>query len=85
MPDELLVEVRDELIEQFGALTIMPPNSPAEGWWKSGEVLYKDDIVIYRVTTNQDEDEFFTQYKGILAVRFKQEAIWIERLEARPL
>ena len=85
VPDELLIEVREELVEKFGGLTTMPPSTPAEGWWRSGEVLYKDDIVIYRVTTVQDEDMFFKQYKDTLAKRFDQEEIWIERVEAYPL
>lgn len=85
VPDELFAQVRDELIARFGGLTTWPPSAPAEGWWKSGEVLYRDDIVIYRVTTGQEEDAFFKQYKEILAVRFKQEEIWIERVEAHPL
>jgi len=85
IPDELFTAVKDELVSRFGGLTILPPSSPAEGWWKSGGVLYRDNILIYRVTTIEDEDKFFQQYERVLAERFKQEKIWIERLEARPI
>jgi len=85
VPDELFAAVRDELISRFGGLTILPPSSPAQGWWKSENVLYRDDILIYRVTTIGDEDQFFQQYKRSLAEQFKQQEIWIERVEARPI
>lgn len=77
--------VKEELVSEFGGLTILPPGSPAEGWWESGGVLYRDDILIYRVTSTEDKDEFINEYKRILANRFKQERIWVERLEARPM
>lgn len=85
VPDALFAEARDELIAKFGGLTASPPSAPAEGWWKSGNILYRDEMVIYRVTTGQDEDEFFKQYGDILALRFKQEKIWIQRAEVRSL
>ena len=85
IPDELFVEVKNEIIDNFGALTTMPPNTPVVGYWKSEGVLYKDDIVIYTVTTAQDEDEFFKQYKNKLANRFKQLEIWIEKVPVEVL
>lgn len=83
--DELFAQTRDELVSRFGGLTSWPPGSPAEGWWKSEGVVHRDDIVIYGVTTIGDEDEFFADFKKVLAARFKQQEIWIERVEARPL
>lgn len=85
VPDDLFDRVRDQLISKFGGFTTWPPSAPAEGWWKSGEMLYRDDIVIYRVTLGEEEDAFFKQYKLELAALFKQEAIWIEKVEASPL
>lgn len=85
VPEELFLEVRDELIEKFHGFTSSPPGSPAVGWWKDSKdpngILYKDDIYIYWVTTIEDEDEFFKEYERVLAKRFKQIKIWIERLE----
>jgi hypothetical protein len=87
--EELFLEVCDELIKKFGGLTSSPPSSPAVGWWKDPKdptgMLYKDDILIYRVSTIQDEDEFFKEYKKVLAVRFRQEEVLIERLETRQI
>ncbi len=89
VPDGLFLEVREELIEKFGGFTSSPPGSPAVGWWKDPNdptgIVYRDDIYIYWVTTIQDEDEFFKEYKKVLAVRFKQVEVWIERLETRQI
>jgi hypothetical protein len=85
VPDALFIQVRDELIEKFGGLNVLSPGSPTQGWWKSGAVVYRDDILIYRVTTSQDEDNFFQSYKIELARRFQQEEVWIEREETRRL
>jgi len=85
IPDELFTQVRDELVERFVGFHVLSPGSPAEGWWKSGTVLYRDDMRIYQVDTKEDEDEFFQQYKRVLAERFKQLEIRIDRLEARQI
>lgn len=89
VPEELFLEIRNELIEKFGGLTSSPPSSPAVGWWKDPKdpkgMVYRDDMLIYRVTTIQDEDDFFKEYKTVLAVRFKQVEVWIERLETRQI
>ncbi len=85
VPGELFTQVRDELLEKYGGLTLLPPDSPVEGWWKSEGVLYKDDIVIYKVTTDDDEDLFFIQYQKELAHRFDQVKIWIEKIPIYPL
>jgi hypothetical protein len=89
IPEELFIQTRDELIKKFEGLRSSPPGSPAVGWWKDPKdptgILYKDDIYVYTVTTPQDEDEFFREYKKVLAARFKQIEVWIERLEAREI
>ena len=36
-----------ELLEQFDGLTFFP--QPNEGFWRMGDVTYRDEIVIYRV------------------------------------
>lgn len=83
IPDELFTQVRDELVERFVGFHVLSPGSPAEGWWKPGTVLHRDDMLIYQVDTEEDEGEFFQQYKKVLEERFKQDEIWMQRLEAR--
>lgn len=85
IPDELFTTVKEELVSRFDGLTILSPGSPAEGLWKSGSVLYRDDNFIYQVDTKEDEDEFFQQYKRVLEGRFKQQEIRITRIETRTI
>lgn len=85
IPDDFFTQVRDELIARFGGFHVLSPGSPAQGWWKSGSVVYRDDILIYRVTTAEDEDQFFREYKQKLLLLFEQEEVWIEKEETRLL
>src|SRR5207247_8269451 len=39
--------LQKRLLEQFGGLTFFP--QPNQGLWKMGAVVYRDEIVIYRV------------------------------------
>ncbi len=78
VPEELFVQVRDELITRFGGFHVLSPGSPVEGYWKSGGVVYRDDMLIYRVTTQQSENQFFQGYRKALVARFKQQDIRIE-------
>lgn len=43
--------LQTELLENFDGLTFFP--QPNEGFWKLGNVTYRDEIVIYRVLTNR--------------------------------
>jgi len=79
------MQVRDELVEKFGGFHVLSPGSPAQGYWRTGSVLYQDNILIYMVTTAQDEKEFFREYKAELARRFQQEEIFVEEEETRLL
>jgi hypothetical protein len=87
VPEELFLDVCDELTKKFTGFRSSPPSSPAVGWWKDPKtgMLYKDDILVYIVYTIQDEDEFFEEYAKVLAVRFRQEKVWIERVEVRQI
>jgi hypothetical protein len=81
VPDDFFTQVRDELIAKFGGFHVLSPGSPAQGWWKSGPVVYRDDILIYRVTTKEDEDQFFKEFKQKLILLFEQEEIFMEKEE----
>jgi hypothetical protein len=39
--------LQEQLLAEFGGVTFFP--QPNEGLWQLGEVVYKDEIVIYRV------------------------------------
>jgi hypothetical protein len=43
----------DELLERFEGLTFFP--QPNEGFWRMGDVTYRDEIVIYRVLAKPGE------------------------------
>jgi hypothetical protein len=85
IPDDCFAQVKEEFLARFGGFTVLSPGSPALGYWKSGPLVYRDDLLIFRVTAAQDEDQFFREYKQILRELFGQEEIWIEREETRLL
>ncbi len=68
---------RDELIERFGGLTSTPPGFPLLGWWHSPQGVMEDNIVMWRVVTENDDDVFFLEYKQMLKRRFIQEEVFI--------
>ena len=80
VPQVIFTAVKKELVARFHGLTILPN---AGGWWRMGDKIYVDDIIISRVTCARDEDMFFRQFKRRLTEIFKQEEIWVERLETR--
>jgi len=72
-------QTREDLLFKFGGLTVMPPESPAEGYWRSEGIIYRDEIIIYRILSIEDEDDYFIQLKKTLCNRFKQEEIFITK------
>jgi len=73
---------RKELVDRFGGLTSTPPGYPLEGLWHSPQGVVKDDIMIWTVLTQVDEDLFFQEYKEKLRQRFVQEVIYIVKSPA---
>jgi hypothetical protein len=65
------------LLEQFDGLTFFP--QPNEGYWKLENVVYRDEIVIYRVLTSKPRRarRFLSQLKADLKRVFRQEEILI--------
>jgi hypothetical protein len=76
---------RRELISRFGGLTSTPPGFPLQGWWHSAQGVVKDEIVIWTVLTQNDEDPFFLNYKETLKQRFDQEEIFLLKIPADAL
>ena len=71
-----LQDLQRRLLEQFGGLTFFP--QPNEGFWRMGEVTYRDEIVIFRVISRElDSRAFLTELKLDLRKEFKQEEILI--------
>jgi hypothetical protein len=71
---------KDELISKFDGLSSIPGEGAyIEGWWKSGNVIMKDRIVIYRVQVEgEHDDSFWRTYKETLKQRFNQLEILIQ-------
>ena len=62
---EKIKQIREGLIEEFGALTVSSLSAPYQGTWKYGGVEFIDDIIKIEVITIDDEnaDDFFKNYK----------------------
>src|SRR3989442_13721696 len=69
--------LQKRLLEQFGGLTFFP--QPNQGLWKMGAVVYRDEIVIYRVLAPRPRipRKFLARLKEDLRKSFRQEEILI--------
>ena len=68
------------LLERFEGLTFFP--QPNQGFWKFGNMTYRDEIVIYRVISQNSvaSRDFLVALKGHLKKEFQQEeCLIIER------
>lgn len=64
-------EVRKELTERFGGLTVYT-RAPAEGMWKpNGNQTSRDDIVVFEVMASQLELQWWSEYRRELELRFR--------------
>ena len=82
---EKFQEIQSCLLEEFGGLTYFP--QPNEGFWRLGNVTYRDEIVIYRVVTSQTRvaRRFLTELKERLKRELNQEEILIIEREVKTL
>ena len=82
---EILVKLRERLLDQFGGLTFFPQRN--EGFWTFGGVTYRDEIVIYRILTADKglARSFFRAIKEELKRDLNQEEILIVEKEAEVL
>lgn len=48
IPASLFQSLQRRLLSRFGGLTFFP--QPNRGFWKMGDITYRDEIVVYRVT-----------------------------------
>ena len=72
-----LQDVQSVLLAEFEGLTFF--SQPNQGFWKMGEVTYRDEIVILRViaTNARSARKFLRQMKEELKRSFRQEEIFI--------
>ena len=70
-------ELQARLLERFEGLTYFP--QPNQGFWKFGNLTYRDEIVIYRVISQNpiQAREFLASLKGQLKQQFQQQEILI--------
>jgi hypothetical protein len=76
-------KLQARLIKQFGGMTFFP--QPNEGFWRVGDVVYHDAIVIYRVYARKPRGarRFLAQVKIDLKRSLRQEEILIVERDVR--
>ena len=70
-------DLQQQLLDQFGGLTFFP--QPNEGFWTMAGVTYRDEIVIYRVITYDEQEarRFLSDVKEWLKAELRQEELLI--------
>lgn len=70
---------KDELVDRFGGLSTIPGEGHIGGWWKVGNIIMEDRLVIWRVQVpGEHDDRFWKSYKEKLKRRFDQQEILIQ-------
>jgi hypothetical protein len=77
--------LQQQLLAQFGGLTFFP--QPNKGFWTLAGITYRDEIVIYRVITPDEQEarRFLSDLKERLKTEFRQEDILIVEREVETL
>src|SRR5262245_42292507 len=77
VPDEKFYEAREDLIAQFGVISLQP--SFVQGVWLHKGVRYEDELrrIVVDVEESEENHQFFVQYKALLVERFQQLEIYI--------
>jgi uncharacterized protein YnzC (UPF0291/DUF896 family) len=52
---EKIKQIKQELVERFGAITVSSRSSPYQGTWKYGGVEYIDDIIKVEIVVSGDK------------------------------
>jgi len=76
--------VRDELTKKFGGVTAFR-SSPAEGVWKEGGRISRDAIIIFEVMADEQERDWWTNYRVELEARFRQEKMIVRAIPLEQL
>ena len=75
-PRAVYRQVRAELATQFTGLTAYS-RVAAEGLWRVGKRIQRDDIVVYEVMTSSVNRRWWRNYRRQLEHRFRQDTIVI--------
>jgi hypothetical protein len=68
--------IQDRLLDEFDGLTFFP--QPNQGYWRMGNVVYRDEIVIFRVVSDRrSARRFLRRLKEELKTELEQEEILI--------
>ena len=72
--EEKLREIKADLVEAFGAITVSSLSSPYQGRWKYGGVEYIDDIIKIEIVAANDRatKKFFKEFKEHLKKSLRQ-------------
>jgi hypothetical protein len=78
-------QLQERLLNQFSGLTYFP--QPNQGFWRVGNVTYRDEIVIARVLASNSRRarRFLRTLKEELKVEFAQEEILIVERDVEAL
>jgi hypothetical protein len=77
---ELWAQVRKELVDRYGGLTVFT-RAPAEGLWDEEGGLSRDQIVIFEVMADSVDRNWWRSYREELERRFRQDEIVVRGRE----
>lgn len=77
VPEELLGEAANEIVEQFNAVSFY--NEAVEGRWRHEETLYRDDLalLVVDVPDTAKNRKWMKAYKARWKKRLEQLDIWM--------
>jgi hypothetical protein len=84
LPKALYSRERDRLVERYGGLTAHM-QSPAQGLWKTGQRVKRDDLVIFEVMIRRVDRKWWMEYRHRLEKRFKQKTLLVRVQDVKVL
>jgi hypothetical protein len=80
-----LGSIKQQLIDRFGGLTDTRHSN--KGYWKAGGVVLKDEIVVWRILSEEEDEgeRFLKGIKSLLEQKLKQEKILIVKRQVNAL
>jgi hypothetical protein len=83
VPSSLLLETKDDLVKQFGGVTLH--QEPVTGYWMNDGIEYTDSLIRITVgcSASEENEVFIRNYKEVLKQRFSQIEVWIVEHQIR--